>query len=99
MHNLDLAYSIQRKFLKDKKIVAYKVGASNLISKNFFKTENIIVGGIQQKNIYKNEVVKNYQTAEIEVIVKIPIIIDPEIFLIDKTDIMRNPKIDNKTLN
>ena len=71
MHNLDLAYSIQRKFLKDKKIVAYKVGASNLISKNFFKTENIIVGGIQQKNIYKNEVVKNYQTAEIEVIVKI----------------------------
>ena len=34
----------------------------------------------------------------IEVIVKIPIIIDPEIFLIDKIEIMRNPKIDNKTL-
>ena len=69
--NLDLAYSIQRKFLQDKKISTYKVGASNLSSKKFFNTNNIIIGGIEDRNVYKNEVKKDYQIAELEIILKI----------------------------
>lgn len=69
--NLELAYAIQRKFLQNKEISAYKVGASNLTSKNFFNTNNIIIGGIEEKNIYENEIKKNYHVAELEIIVKI----------------------------
>lgn len=69
--NLDLAYAIQRKFLQYKNISAYKVGASNLSSKKFFNTNNIIIGGIEEKNIYKNEIKKNYHVAELEIAIKI----------------------------
>tara|TARA_Y100001970_G_scaffold158587_1_gene193920 strand:+ start:2372 stop:2980 length:609 start_codon:yes stop_codon:yes gene_type:complete len=70
-HNLELAYDIQKKFLQNKEISAYKVGASNLTSKNFFNTNNIIIGGIEEKNIYKNKIKRNYHIAELEIIVKI----------------------------
>ena len=70
-NNLELAYAIQKKFLQNKEISAYKVGASNLTSKKFFNTNNIIIGGIEEKNIYKNEIKKDYQVAELEVILKI----------------------------
>ena len=66
-----LAYAIQRKFLQNKEISAYKVGASNLTSKNYFNANNIIIGGIEERNIYKNEIKKNYHVAELEIIVKI----------------------------
>ena len=63
--NLELAYAIQRKFLQNKEISAYKVGASNLTSKNFFNTNNIIIGGIEEKNIYKNEIKKKLSRCRI----------------------------------
>ena len=69
--NLDLAYAIQKKFLLNKKITAYKVGASNSSSKKFFNTNNIIIGGIEERNIYKNEIKKNYDIAELELVLKI----------------------------
>ena len=47
------------------------MGASNLTSKNYFNANNIIIGGIEERNIYKNEIKKNYHVAELEIIVKI----------------------------
>jgi hypothetical protein len=69
--NTDLAYEIQRKYLKNKDIHAYKVGASNLSSKIFFGTTSIIIGGIEKKNIYKNSIKKNYPIAELEIAIKV----------------------------
>lgn len=69
--NIDLAYAIQRKYLKNKDIYAYKVGASNLSSKNFFSATSIIIGGIEQKNIYKDKIKKNYPIAELEIAIKV----------------------------
>jgi len=84
--NLDLAYAIQKKFLLNKKISAYKVGASNSSSKKFFNTNNIIIGGIEERNIYKNEIKKNYDIAELELVLKIQYSFkDPNKFKVLKT--------------
>ncbi len=84
--NLDLAYEIQKKFLLHKKISAYKVGASNSSSKKFFNTNNIIIGGIEEKNIYNNEIRKNYDIAELELVLKIQYNLkDPNKFKVLKT--------------
>lgn len=71
LNSEDFAYAIQKKYLKNKKIRAYKVGASNKSSQNFFNTSSIIIGGIEEKNIYKNIIKKDYPIAELEIAVKV----------------------------
>jgi len=67
----ELAYAIQKKFLHNKTIAAYKIGASNHQSASFFSSDEIIIGGIEHNNIFLNEIPYNYDIAEVEIIYKI----------------------------
>lgn len=69
--NLNLAYQKQKNFTQSKNIKAYKVGASNYRSANFFGYEGILLGGLDDSCIYRDKVTKNYSIAEVEIITKI----------------------------
>jgi len=72
------AYQIQKKILLGKVIGCYKVGASNYSSGKFFGTDEIIVGGIESKNIFFSKIRKDYSIAELELVVKIRVSNDIE---------------------
>lgn len=69
--NLNTAYQIQKKILKNKLIGAYKVGASNYSSAQFFGINEIILGGIETGNIHFSKVDKNYASAELELVIRV----------------------------
>lgn len=69
--NLNLAYQKQKDFTLRKNITAYKVGASNHRSANFFGYEGILLGGLDDSSIYSKKITKNYPIAEVEIITKI----------------------------
>ena len=73
MRSLDekTAYQLQRKYQLDKRILAYKVGASNYRSAKFFNYTDVIVGSICADNVYFNAVPMDYSVAELEVVVKV----------------------------
>lgn len=61
----------QKNILKNIDVGAYKVGASNFRSGKFFNYQDIVLGGISNKNIFFNEVPFHYDIAEIEIIIKV----------------------------
>ena len=69
--NLKTAYQIQKKFTKNNNVTAYKVGASNHRSAKFFNYDEIILGGLDDSCIYFERIPKNYQVAEVEIVIKI----------------------------
>jgi hypothetical protein len=69
--NLNTAYQIQKKILKNKLIGSYKVGASNHSSARFFGINEIILGGIVSDNIHFSKVDKNYASAELELVIRV----------------------------
>lgn len=71
--NFDSAYLNQKEQTQRRNITAYKVGASNYRSAEFFQYEGILLGGIDIHSIYYNKILKNYSKAEAEIITKISI--------------------------
>jgi hypothetical protein len=69
--NLNVAYQIQKKILKNKLVGSYKVGASNFTSARFFGIDGIILGGIEVDHIHYSTIEKNYPTAELELVVRV----------------------------
>jgi len=69
--NFNSAYQKQKDYTQRKNITAYKVGASNHRSANFFGYEGILLGGLDNSCIYGDKVSKNYSVAEAEIITKI----------------------------
>ena len=61
----------QKNILRSIDVGAYKVGASNFRSGNFFNYPDIVLGGIDNKNIFLNEVPSQYDIAEIEIVIKV----------------------------
>jgi len=61
----------QKIILKNISVGAYKVGASNFRSGDFFNYSSIILGGIDNTNIFYNKVPSDYDIAEIEIIIKV----------------------------
>ena len=61
----------QKILLKNITVGAYKVGASNFRSGEFFNYPGIILGGINIKNIFINKIPFHYDIAEIEIIIKV----------------------------
>lgn len=73
LSDLRIAYQLQRKFLNGKDIAAYKVGASNYRSAEFFNSDIILLGGIERKNIFNKTISKKYPIAEVEIISRVAI--------------------------
>lgn len=71
LSDLKTAYQLQKKFLGNKKIGAYKVGASNKRSASFFDSDQILIGGIDCENISYRQVSRDYLAAEVEIISKV----------------------------
>jgi hypothetical protein len=71
--NFNSAYQKQKDYTQRKNITAYKVGASNHRSANFFGYEGLLIGGLDNSCIYGDKVAKNYPVAEAEIITKISI--------------------------
>ena len=69
--NLNSAYQKQKNLTQRKNITAYKVGASNHRSAEFFGYEGILLGGLDNSCIYRDKVPKNYSVAEAEIITRI----------------------------
>ena len=65
------SFNIQKNTLKNIAVGAYKVGASNFRSGKFFNYQSIVLGGIESKNIFFNQIPFNYNIAEIEIIIKV----------------------------
>ena len=65
------SFDKQRNILKTISVGAYKVGASNFRSGKFFNYPGIVLGGINNKNIFFNKVPSEYDIAEIEIIIKV----------------------------
>lgn len=61
----------QKIILKNISVGAYKVGASNFRSGEFFNYSSIILGGIDSTNIFFNKLPSDYDIAEIEIIIKV----------------------------
>ena len=68
-----VGYQLQKKFLANKKISAYKVGASNFRSSDFFGFDGILLGGIENQCIFYHDISKDYPVAEVEVVAKVSI--------------------------
>ena len=66
-----IGYQLQRKYLKEKKISGFKVGASNFRSADFFGYSGILLGGIEDNGIFWGNINKDYSVAEVEVVAKI----------------------------
>jgi len=73
LNDLKIAYQLQRKYLNGKDIAAYKVGASNFRSAEYFNFDGILLGGIERKNIYSTTIEKTYPVAEVEIICRVAI--------------------------
>tara|TARA_B100001093_G_C26680287_1_gene950109 strand:+ start:353 stop:952 length:600 start_codon:yes stop_codon:yes gene_type:complete len=69
--DLSAAYKVQKNHTENKNIIAYKVGASNHRSANFFGYEGLLLGGLDKSCIHKKNVTKNYDIAEVEIISQI----------------------------
>jgi hypothetical protein len=69
--NFNASYQKQKDFTHSKNITAYKVGASNHRSADFFGCDGILLGGLDNSSIYADKVPKNYAAAEAEIITKI----------------------------
>ena len=71
LNDIATAYQLQKKFLRGKEIIAYKVGASNHRSANFFQRDDIIVGGLEASSIHYGIINKEYPIAEVEIVSKV----------------------------
>lgn len=71
--DLDIAYQLQKKYHAGRNITAYKVGASNLRSANFFNSNEFLLGGIEESCIFHHVVTKDYPIAEVELVCKLQI--------------------------
>ena len=73
MKSLDIktAYQLQRKYQLDKSILAYKVGASNHRSAEFFDYSDVLLGSICADNVHFSSVPMDYSIAELEIVVKV----------------------------
>ena len=71
LNDIAIAYQLQKKFLRGKEIIAYKVGASNHRSANFFRCDDIIVGGLEASSIHYGTINKEYPIAEAEIVSKV----------------------------
>jgi len=69
--DLSSAYQIQKKYTQKNKVIAYKVGASNYRSSEFFGCEDILLGALDRDCVYYNKILKDYPLAEVEVVSKI----------------------------
>ena len=66
-----LAYQLQKKYQSGKNIIAYKVGASNYRSNEFFGSDEILLGSLSEEKIHFANVTKNYPVSELEIVVKL----------------------------
>ena len=71
LNDIAIAYQLQKKFLRGKEITAYKVGASNHRSANFFRRDDVIVGGLEASSIHYGVISKDYPIAEVEIVSKV----------------------------
>jgi len=69
--NKKIAYQSQKKFQIGKNIIAYKVGASNYQSRQFFSSKDILLGSLSEEKVHFADVTKNYPISELEIVAKL----------------------------
>ena len=66
-----IAYQIQKKYTHRQHITAYKVGASNFRSGDFFGCDEVLLGGIPANCVFEHEVTRDYKIAELEIMIRV----------------------------